>query len=241
MFTTVLGLLLLASASGWLLQQRRPQLSLPDYSRRLRAWWLVTLAVLVMMAAPPPGGALLLALLVLQALRECRDALWSGPRRLLLLAVPWLLLSMAFPLLLLMDAGSAGRLLFCWILLLTQLNDILQYFAGKACGRYRMAPHISPGKTWEGGLGGLLGTTLLSLLFTPLLLRMSLPAALGFGVLVAVGGVAGDLLFSWFKRRAGIKDFGQWLPGQGGVLDRLDSLTCTAPLCVVYTWLLSGG
>src|SRR5690606_39127868 len=85
-FATVLGLLLLASASGWLLQQRRPQLSLQDYWRRLRAWWLVTLAVLVMMAAPPPGGALLLALLVLQALRECRDALWSGPRRLLLLA-----------------------------------------------------------------------------------------------------------------------------------------------------------
>ena len=116
-------------------------------------------------------------------------------------------------------------------------NDTAAYAVGRAAGRHRMAPGISPGKTWEGAAGGVLA----ALIACPLLaVLFGLPegpwAVLGFGV--ATAAQAGDLLESALKRRAGVKDASALVPGHGGVLDRLDSLVLVAPLVYHYSqWL----
>ena len=124
--------------------------------------------------------------------------------------------------------GGAGLLLA--LLVLTQGNDVAQYLWGRALGRRRIAPTVSPNKTVEGFLGGLLTTTVLAVSIGPLLTRLPWPVALATGPLVAVSGFLGDLAMSAVKRDLGIKDTGRLIPGHGGVLDRVDSLIFTAPL-----------
>ena len=126
-----------------------------------------------------------------------------------------------------------------WVLLgamaLVWVADIAAYFAGRAFGRHKLAPGISPGKTWEGVAGAFLGVLVYGgclLLGTPVasLLDLTLPA---LGVLLAIltaVSVMGDLFESLLKRQAGIKDSSQLLPGHGGVLDRIDALTSTLPV-----------
>lgn len=126
------------------------------------------------------------------------------------------------------DATGAGLLLA--LLVLAQGNDVAQYLWGRAIGRHRIAPTVSPNKTVEGFLGGLLTTTALAALAGPLLTPLSSPVALAAGLLVAVSGFLGDLAMSAVKRDIGIKDTGRLIPGHGGVLDRVDSLIFTAPL-----------
>jgi phosphatidate cytidylyltransferase len=115
------------------------------------------------------------------------------------------------------------------------IADIGAYFAGRAFGRHKLAPQISPGKTWEGALGATLALVsygLLVLDFRGLLAGFGAGAmlwlVLGLVALTAVS-ICGDLFESLLKRQAGVKDSGQLLPGHGGVLDRIDSLTSTLP------------
>lgn len=122
-----------------------------------------------------------------------------------------------------------GASWFLLLVLLTEGNDIVQALVGRRFGRRHLAPAVSPNKTWEGWLGGTLVTVVLAVLVGPLLTSLYLwEAALG-GFLVSVMGLLGDLNISALKRDAGVKDSGTLLPGQGGVLDRIDSLTFTAP------------
>ena len=125
-------------------------------------------------------------------------------------------------------AGGAGLLLF--LLILTETNDVAQYAWGKTLGRHKVIPKVSPGKTWEGLAGGVLTTTALSALLAPWLTPLSLPESVVGGFLLGVAGFVGDVTISAIKRDLGIKDSGAMLPGHGGILDRLDSLTYTAPL-----------
>jgi len=125
-------------------------------------------------------------------------------------------------------AGGAGLLLF--LLILTETNDVAQYAWGKTLGRHKVIPKVSPGKTWEGLAGGVLTTTALSALLAPWLTPLSLPESVVGGFLLGVAGFVGDVTISAIKRDLGIKDSGTMLPGHGGILDRLDSLTFTAPL-----------
>ncbi len=108
---------------------------------------------------------------------------------------------------------------------------------GRLLGRHRLAPHISPGKTWEGLLGGAL---LAGVAGGALAWWLPVPAAYvtaaGTAALVAVVGQVGDLSESMFKRRAGVKDSGAWLPGHGGILDRIDSLTAAVPVYSLCLW-----
>ena len=129
---------------------------------------------------------------------------------------------------------GAGLLLF--LVLLTELNDIFQYLWGKSLGHYRVAPHISPGKTWAGVLGGVGSTTLLGAIVGPRLTFMDWQHSLLAGLLIGVAGFAGDLSISAIKRDLGVKDSGTALPGHGGILDRIDSLTYTAPLFFHFVW-----
>ncbi len=123
-----------------------------------------------------------------------------------------------------------GYTLFCMALM--WVADSGAYFAGRKWGKTKLAPGVSPGKTWQGVWGALAVGAIWSLLGA-LLLEMSAGQTLGFimfcGVVVAFS-ILGDLFESLFKRLAQVKDSGQLLPGHGGVLDRIDSLTAAAPL-----------
>jgi phosphatidate cytidylyltransferase len=116
-----------------------------------------------------------------------------------------------------------------WMLLLVFAADIGAYFAGRSWGRHKLAPRVSPGKTWEGALGGLAAVALVALIGT---VHFGFPVVAGvaFGCTVGIFSVIGDLTESMFKRAAGLKDSGSLLPGHGGLLDRLDSVTAAAPL-----------
>lgn len=125
-----------------------------------------------------------------------------------------------------------GLLLAFWALGLVWATDIGAYFAGRAIGGPKLAPRISPSKTWAGLGGGvalalLFGFTLHALAGLPL----RLAAASG---ILAVAAQAGDLFESWLKRRAGVKDSGTLLPGHGGILDRLDGVVAAAPLATLF-------
>jgi phosphatidate cytidylyltransferase len=124
---------------------------------------------------------------------------------------------------------ARGPEMVLWMLLLVFAADIGAYFAGRRFGRHKLAPRVSPGKTWEGAIGGLASVALVALIGA---LHFGLPvaAAIAFGCAVGIFSVIGDLTESMFKRSAGLKDSGSLLPGHGGMLDRIDSVTAAAPL-----------
>lgn len=122
--------------------------------------------------------------------------------------------------------------LLLFMLLIVWVADIGAFFVGKGFGRVKLAPQISPGKTWEGVLGGLAAVTLLAALGSQLL-EIDIAILVPFCVAVALISIVGDLTESMFKRDAGIKDSGSLFPGHGGVLDRIDSVTSAAPLFVL--------
>ncbi|MFI4891748.1 MAG: phosphatidate cytidylyltransferase [Steroidobacterales bacterium] len=129
-------------------------------------------------------------------------------------------------------AGVSGPQLVLWLALLVVAADIGAFFSGRAFGRHKLAPHVSPGKTWEGALGGLAAVAVVSWIGAQ---RMQLPLLNGvlFGCAAGVFSIIGDLTESMFKRAAGLKDSGAILPGHGGVLDRIDSITAAAPIYVL--------
>ncbi len=119
--------------------------------------------------------------------------------------------------------------------LATFATDTSAYVVGSLFGRRRLAPSVSPGKTWEGAIGGLLGgfAATLALLHLLNLAAGGLIAAAALGVAIPIAGQAGDLFESWLKRKAGAKDSGSLIPGHGGLLDRLDSLAPVVTLVYV--------
>jgi phosphatidate cytidylyltransferase len=131
--------------------------------------------------------------------------------------------------------GLAGLLLLC-----VMANDASQYVAGKLAGRHLLSRSLSPKKTWEGLAGGVLATTLVAALAAPVMTPFGRAGGALVGAALSVLGVLGDLLMSAIKRDVGVKDSGTVLPGQGGVLDRTDSLILSAPLYyhAVTLWLL---
>lgn len=132
--------------------------------------------------------------------------------------------------------GGAGLVLF--LMFLTQFNDVMQYVWGKAFGRHRIIPKVSPNKTWEGFIGGVATTTLLAWVLAPLLTPLSGWQAPAAGLLIGLAGFTGDVNLSALKRDLGVKDSGSLIPGHGGILDRLDSLTFTAPLFFHFLYYL---
>lgn len=105
---------------------------------------------------------------------------------------------------------------------------------GKAFGKHKIIPKVSPSKTWEGFIGGVIGTTLLTVLVAPFLTPFSHLEAAFAGFVLAIAGFFGDVTMSAVKRDMGIKDTSSLIPGHGGVLDRFDSLIFTAPLFFHY-------
>jgi phosphatidate cytidylyltransferase len=134
------------------------------------------------------------------------------------------------------QANGVGLVLY--LICLTELNDVAQYVWGKSFGKRKIVPQVSPNKTWAGAIGGVASTALLAMLFAPLLTPFSIVHSLFIGLIIGVFGFIGDVTMSAVKRDIGTKDTGNFLPGHGGILDRLDSLTFTAPLFFHFTYFL---
>lgn len=130
-------------------------------------------------------------------------------------------------------AGSAGLLFY--LVFLTESNDIAQYLFGKRFGHHKVIPKVSPNKTWEGLLGGIVTTTLMAVVLAPWLTPFHWIHALVLGLLISLAGFIGDITISALKRDIGVKDSSSLIPGHGGILDRIDSLTYTAPLFFHFT------
>lgn len=126
------------------------------------------------------------------------------------------------------DAGAIGTVLF--LIVMTQCNDVSQYIWGKLFGRHKIIPKVSPNKTWEGFVGGLVTITLVSGLIAPLLTPLDFKYGLLAGLIISLSGYIGDVVISAVKRDLQIKDSGNLIPGHGGILDRFDSLMYTTPL-----------
>ncbi len=167
--------------------------------------------------------------------------LWASAACRLLIGV--LILLPAWQGLVLLKHWPMGDWLILSVMILVWGADIGAYFSGRAFGKRKLAPQVSPGKSWEGVYGGL-ALSLVITLGVGLTRHWSLGEVL-FGLfgatLVVMGSVVGDLTESMFKRRAGIKDSSNLLPGHGGVLDRIDSLTAAIPLFAVLLWIADWG
>ena len=153
-------------------------------------------------------------------------------------AQTWLMLTglivLLPPALALIQLRGEGLLPLILLMAIVWIADISAYFTGKAFGRHKLAPSISPGKTWEGAAGAVVAVQCYGLAIKPWLFEGEIgPGFLAWGVillLLTAVSIVGDLFESMMKRQAGMKDSSQLLPGHGGVLDRVDSLTATLPL-----------
>ena len=223
---------LLASAMG--LAMLAEWADLAGAKGRQKQLALIALAVGLLFLLPfgssrilSPGPSVLsLAVIVLAAL-----ALFVTTRRQQLSAGVIYVGAPILALLLIRDRPETGILFTLWTLATVWMTDIGAYFAGRAIGGPKLAPALSPSKTWAGLIGGML---LASLFAGFLHWAYGLPLRLTIATpVLALAAQSGDLFESWLKRRAGVKDSGNLLPGHGGVLDRLDGLVPVAPLAAL--------
>ncbi len=153
------------------------------------------------------------------------------------IVIPYLLSSIMRIIVIADDPKLVGRLLLLYPLLGAWGSDVFAYLGGRAFGRHKLAPDISPKKTVEGSVAGFVMAPVILVLYTLLLdfviipdFRFNYGSAILLGVASAFCGQIGDLALSSVKRQAGIKDFGKLIPGHGGILDRFDSVLFTAPV-----------
>lgn len=177
------------------------------------AWWLVAL---LWLCVPAFGKA---------------D---TPPNRALKLAVGALLIIPAWCAFALLHADGAVWALYG--LMLVWAADTFAYFTGRRFGGAKLAPSISPGKTWAGFWGGLFGVVVLALAMAPVLdvALAQLPVLIAISLVAGLASVLGDLFESLIKRQAGAKDSGALLPGHGGMLDRLDSIVAALPVFAIF-------
>jgi phosphatidate cytidylyltransferase len=217
--------------------------------KRVQRWgfigFVIASAAAVRFAGPVyfPGGAMVLYAIA--------GAFW------ILVAVPWLALAWRVESALAMGLAGWALLVPAWLAVaqlqaepqkllallgIVWISDTAAYAAGRAWGRHKLAPSISPGKTWEGVAGAVVAVAVYYVALSTAAPQWDWWAGPGgpllFGA-VMLAGVAGDLFESWIKRQAGIKDSGTLLPGHGGVLDRIDSMTAGLPIAALLLPYLS--
>ena len=125
--------------------------------------------------------------------------------------------------------ANGGRGLLLFLVFLTEINDVMQFTWGKLLGKHKIIPKVSPNKTWEGFIGGLISTTCIGY-FLGFLTPLSATQVVFVSFMIALSGFVGDVVMSSIKRDIGVKDTGTSIPGHGGILDRIDSLSYTAPV-----------
>lgn len=175
----------------------------------------------------------LIAVMLIFSYQRQRNLLPKSPFILLLVGM-LLLIPMWSGLVLLKATPVNGASLIMLLMLLIWGADTAAYFAGKKWGKRKLAHHVSPGKTWEGTLAGIFSSVVIAIAYV-IVSGESLGDSMlfiGLSILTVVGSVFGDLMESLVKREAGQKDSGRILPGHGGVMDRIDSLTAASPIFV---------
>jgi phosphatidate cytidylyltransferase len=139
------------------------------------------------------------------------------------------------------EIERVGKQLVLFTLVLVWAGDMLAYFVGKSLGRIKMAPALSPQKTWEGAVANVLASVLIAVAFAKWMQSDTL-TLVAIAVAANIAGQGGDLIESAYKRGASVKDSGTLLPGHGGMLDRIDSLILAAPVVwILYQWLQGAG
>ena len=129
--------------------------------------------------------------------------------------------------------------IFVWLIVITAFGtDIMAYFSGYLFGKHKLCPKISPKKTIEGSIGGTLGSIIFSGIFGYFVIPEALGHCLIIGLLGGIVSQFGDLTASIFKRKMDVKDYGNLIPGHGGILDRFDSVLFTAPMIYYYITLV---
>lgn len=196
------ALVLLCIAAAWLFGADRVELDI--VLNTALVWWLV--ALLWIAAFPARVGR--------------TSAVVAG---LFVLVPAWLALA---------RLHAEGPQLMLFLLLLVVAADVGAYFSGRKFGRNKLAPRVSPGKTWEGVYGGLAAGAVMAAIGV-WWFGVSATRFIALCTLVVAASIVGDLTESLFKRHAGLKDSGNLLPGHGGVLDRVDSVTAAAPVFLV--------
>ncbi|MFA7388280.1 MAG: phosphatidate cytidylyltransferase [Thiohalobacteraceae bacterium] len=202
----LLAFAILAGAAWWMLQDQT----------RLLVWLLAVIALWWLVAAAWLGRP--------QLGRDWRSIKVLLPA--LVLVPTWLALGH------LHGAGAQGPQWVLFIVVLMWVADSAAYFSGKSLGRHKLAPRVSPGKTWEGAIGGLVGGALFALAAGSWF-GWAGNRLLGFTVLAIICvaiSIVGDLFISLLKRQQGLKDTGNLFPGHGGMLDRIDSLLAAVPV-----------
>jgi phosphatidate cytidylyltransferase len=168
-----------------------------------------------------------------QAPEEMLDAVMTTFFPLLFIGLPF-----AFVVGLRVIPGENGPDLLLLAMVCVTLSDAGAYYVGSAFGTHRMAPVVSPKKSWEGAAGGVLGSLAGALVaHVWFFQRLPLWHAMALGILLCAAGISGDLAESMLKRAVGVKDSSALLPGHGGVLDRIDSLLVAAPV-LYYYWIV---
>jgi phosphatidate cytidylyltransferase len=153
-------------------------------------------------------------------------------------ALGLLYICLPLSLLLMVDKHPRGPLWIFFVLAVTFFNDTGAFYVGRSLGRHKLYPSISPGKTWEGAIGGVLSSILAAYLFSRFFTLYDFSwSIMGLTVVLSLCGQVGDLAESMVKRRHGVKDSGKILPGHGGLLDRIDGLLFSIPVLYVFlTW-----
>jgi phosphatidate cytidylyltransferase len=233
MLLVPLGPMLLCVVISLLALRELAPLAAPDAARRRHTIGagvgVLLLQSLLSLREPALASGCLFAVLILQA---AYFAWRRGREQLVLLLFVLLVFALSFvpQLLRLTPSAPVNLRWYFYLFVVTALNDIAQFIAGKTFGRHRIAARISPQKTWQGLAGGVLASVVVSVVLGGYLQLAGFGPLIVLALLLAPAGFLGDLLFSAAKRWLGIKDFSNLIPGHGGMLDRADSLVLTAPL-----------
>ena len=205
----------------------------------LSLWAVSTLAPALVLVIAVVGWCLATVI----ALRHPADVVWLARANVASLAGVWVLVPAWFALVQLHALPGQGAYWVLFLMALIWSADVAAYFAGRRWGQARLAASISPGKTWAGAWGALAATLLIAPV-AGIIAGLAQPQLTWFIILclaTVILSIVGDLFESIYKRIRGVKDSGRLLPGHGGVLDRIDSLTAAAPVFMLGLLMLGGG
>ena len=216
----VAKLLFMLSTAGWIgASAWVPSADVQLYLHAAVVWWIIAFALVIAFQ-----------------LGVWRPSQWPG---LVWMVVGWLVIVPCWlSVVELHRATEHGPGLVLAMLVIIWMADIGAYFAGHAFGKNKLASNVSPGKTWEGAVGGMVASIAAAVVYVQWIAAVELMGFIVLTAVVVLVSVLGDLTESLFKRVSGIKDSGALLPGHGGVLDRIDSLTAAAPVFALGVALL---